>query len=97
MKRSGRGLEEYCLGLEWLGQCTAAAAPSLAVGEALIVAALLLALYRFGGRIVQMRWRTRGLTERALVVALCVSVAPALVAAALRVFGPPWARVPVVG
>ena len=90
-------MEDYCLGLESLGRCAASAAPLLSLGEALVVAALLLASYRYGGRIAQMRWRTRGLTQQALVIAVCIAVALALVAAVLRMFGPPWSRMPVVG
>ena len=36
-------VEEFCLGLEALGRCAAASAPLLSIGEALVVAALLLA------------------------------------------------------
>jgi hypothetical protein len=90
-------LEEYCLGLEALGRCAGASAPLLSLGEALLTGALLLALYRYGGRLVEMRLRTRGLTQRALVVAIGASLAFVLIGAVLRTFGPPWVRVPVIG
>ena len=90
-------MEEYCLGLESLGRCAASAAPLLSLGEALLVAALLLAWYRYGGRIAQMRWRARGLTQHALVVAVFIAVGFTLVAAVLRLFGPPWSRFPLIG
>ena len=90
-------MEEYCLGVESLGRCAASAAPLVSLGEALVVAVLLLASYRYGGRIAQMRWTSRGLTQRTLVVVACVAVALAAVAALLRLFGPPWSRVPLVG
>ena len=90
-------MQDHCLGLAWLGQCSESAAPLLTLGEALIVAALLLAWHRFGSRITQMRWRTRGLTPRALAIAIAVSLGFALIGAALRLFGPPWTRVPLIG
>ena len=90
-------MEEYCLGVESLGRCAASAAPLVSLGEALVVAVLLLASYRYGGRIAQMRWTSRGLTQQALLSIACVAIGLAVVGALLRLFGPPWSRVPVVG
>ena len=90
-------LEEYCLGLEALGRCATFGEPLLTLGEALLVGLLLMAFYRFGGRLVQMRWRTRGVTEKALFYAVCAALLFVLVSAALRLFGAPWGRVPVIG
>ena len=90
-------LEEYCLGLEALGRCAASHEPLLSLGEALVFAALVLAFYRFSGRLVQTRWRTRGVSENALVYLVAASLVLVFVSAALRLFGAPWTRVPVVG
>ena len=97
LSRRESTLEEYCLGFEALGRCSASAAPLLSLGEALAVAVLLFALYRLSNRIVEMRLRTRGLTQRALSIAIGASLAMAAIAAVLRTFGPPWSRVPVIG
>jgi hypothetical protein len=69
----------------------------LSLGEALIVAALLFAAYRLGNPLVRMRWRTRGLSERAIAIAVGAGLLFAIVAAGLRTFGAPWVRVPLVG
>ena len=90
-------MEEYCLGLESLGRCSPSAAPLLSLGEALLVAVLLVASYHYGGRMAQLRWRSRGLTPKAVVILVCTGLGLALVAALLRMFGPPWSRAPVVG
>jgi hypothetical protein len=90
-------LEEFCLGLEALGRCVAGGVPLLSLGEALVAGALLLAFHRYGGRLTAMRWRTRGLTQRAMIAAVAASLVFVLVAAVLRTFGPPWVRMPVVG
>ena len=90
-------MEEYCLGLEALGRCAAGGAPLLSLGEALLAGALLFALYRYGGRLVEMRLRTRGLTQHRLVVTIAVSLVFSLIGAVLRTFGPPWVRMPVAG
>jgi hypothetical protein len=90
-------LEEFCLGLHALGRCTAYGAPLLSLGEAVIAGALLLVFHRFGSPLVQMRWRTRRLTQRALVIAIGAGLALATLAAVLRMFGPPWTRVAIVG
>jgi hypothetical protein len=90
-------VDEYCLGLEALGRCAASSEPLLSIGEALAIAALLLGFYHFSNRLIQMRWRTRGVSEKVLFAVLCASLALAFIGAALRFFGPPWARVPVIG
>jgi uncharacterized membrane protein (DUF485 family) len=90
-------VEEYCLGLEALGQCAVSSDPLLSIGEAIAVAALLLGFYRFSSRLVQMRWRTRGISEKTVLTLVCVSLAFVFIGASLRLFGRPWTRVPVAG
>ena len=90
-------LEEHCLGIAALGECAVAGEPLLSLGEAIVAAALLLAFYRFSSRLVQMRWRTRAVTDKTLVALLCASLACAFIAAALRLFGTPWTRAAVIG
>jgi hypothetical protein len=90
-------VDEYCLGLEALGRCSATSEPLLSIGQALAIAALLLGFYRFSNRLVQMRWRTRGVSEKVVFGVLCASLALAFIGAALRFSGPPWTRVPVIG
>jgi hypothetical protein len=90
-------LEEHCLGLTVLGECAVSGEPLLSLGEGIVAAALLLALYRFGSAVTQMRWRTRGLSDTVLFSAVCVSLAFVFIAAAFRLFGAPWSRAAVVG
>lgn len=89
--------EEYCLGLETLGRCTALGAPLISLGEAVAVAALLLALYHFGGPLIRLRLRSRGMSGRTVLALVSVSVGLVFVASALRLFGEPWTRAPVIG
>src|SRR5215210_1244092 len=90
-------LEEYCLGLGALGQCSATSGPLLSIGEALVVAALLYGFYRWSGPIPALRWSTRGLSLRLVLGALAAALALVFIAAVLRLFGPPWARIAVIG
>lgn len=89
--------DEYCLGLEALGRCAALGEPLFSIGEAVAVAALLLAFHHFGGPLIRMRLRSRGIADRTVLILVSASVALVFVAAALRLFGPPWTRVPVIG
>jgi hypothetical protein len=90
-------VEEYCLGLDVLGACPAWSAPLLSLGEALAVAALLLAFYRFGTPLNELRWRARGLSTPVVLGVLAAGLGFVFIAALLRLFGPPWTRVPVIG
>jgi hypothetical protein len=90
-------VEAFCLGLEALGRCAAASAPLLSIGEALAIAALLLGFYRWSGPIASLRWRTRRLSTRVVLGVLAGALALVFIAAVLRLFGPPWSRVAVVG
>jgi uncharacterized membrane protein (DUF485 family) len=90
-------VEDYCLGLEALGRCVASSEPLLSIGEGVAIAALLLGFYRFSPRLVQMRWHTRGISEKTVFTLVCVALGLVFVGAALRLFGPPWTRTPVVG
>ncbi len=90
-------VEEYCLGLEALGTCVPSSAPLLSLGEALAVTALLLAFYRFSTPLADLRWRTRGISGRVVLGVVSAGLGLAFVAALLRLSGPPWFRVPVVG
>jgi hypothetical protein len=89
--------EEYCLGVEALGQCLATSGPLLSIGEALLVAGLLVAFYRWSGPLAQLRWGTRRLSTRVVLGVIAAAVALVFIAALLRLFGEPWSRVPVIG
>ena len=79
------------------GAMSALSEPLFSIGEAIAVVVLLLAVYQFSGPLIRLRWRTQRMSARTLFLLLCAGLALVFAAAALRLFGFPWTRMPVIG
>lgn len=86
--------DTYCLGLEWLGVCPPNTEPLFTLGEAVAVLVLFFGIRELSNPITRMRWRTRWITDKHLLILLRLGIYLALLAAALRVF--PTHRLPIV-